>query len=127
MQILGFLGVLLIAAGVAAAVLFTKGKEEQVDEISSSNSDSEPICDNYLINVKIENQFNLNPSEDCQGDPFHIKRMNADNFYDLMDGLRPVYASEVEGSISDSNTVIYALDQYLNSAVDITNGRAINQ
>lgn len=121
MQILGFLGVLLIAAGVAAAVLFTKGKKEQV------NLDSDLSCDNYLINVKIENQFNLNPSEDCQGDPFQIKRMNADNFYDLMEGLRPVYASELEGSVSDSNTVIYALDQYLNSAVDITNGRAINQ
>ena len=76
-----------------------------------------PVCDNYLASTKIVDLFKVTSSDNCEGSTFVIKSMRSDNFESTdMEGFRPVFSSELQGDASDSSTLIYALNQYLNSA-----------
>ena len=48
-----------------------------------------------------------------------MRSMRSDDFYtSKMDGLRPIFAQELTGDVSDPSTVAFALNKYLKSAED---------
>ena len=123
MQILSFFGILLIIAGICVVLVFTTKKDEEEGE-TPDPVDTE--CGDYLDNTKLEGQFPVISTYGnvCEGVPFVIKTMRSQNFFTTdMEGLRPVYIQELQGDVSDTNSVMYALSLYMEDAVFETQGR----
>lgn len=123
MQFLGFLGIVLIFGGVVLILVLTASKDDKDLESSTPTvcAFNEPDCVNYLSSTEIGDDFKMVCSDTCEGDTFVIKSMTSATFETTeMEGLRPVYSSELQGDASDTTSVIYALNKYLKSAEDLS-------